>query len=241
MQRLSASLAVVLVASLFVVSVRADDDVRSVNVTGTAIAKVKPDTVLWSVTVTTNDPNLKLAREGNDDTMQRVLALRGELGIDAKDVQTGHLNIRKIYERDRSGNQGAFRHYQFQRTVLLRQRDVKKFDDVLQQLTGTENIEVSYSLESSDFHKVRRETRLRAVAVAKEKAEEMTVLLGAKLGHVLSIDESSPGRRAWYSSPISNSAFQSGPTAEPDDIEGTFAPGSLEIRVSVDIRFAIRD
>ena len=36
-----------------------------------------------------------------------------------------------------------------------------------------------------------------------------------------------------------NVEIYSGEPAQPDDIEGTFAPGSIEIRVSVDIRFAI--
>ncbi len=185
------------------------------------------------------DANLKVAREANDAEIRKVLALRGALKIDAKDMQTGNLRIQKIFARDRSGNRGAFRHYSFQRTIVLRQRDTTKFDDVLQMLTGTENVEISYSLESTDFHKVRRETRLRAVKVAKEKASEMTLLLGAKLGHVLTIDETSAGRSSWRGASTSNVAFYSGAPAQPDDVEGTFAPGSIDIRVSVDIRFAI--
>ncbi len=218
---------------------RAQNVTRSVTVTGTAVAKVKPDMVVWTVNVTTTDANLKVAREANDEGTRKVLALRAQLEINAADVQTGNLRIRKVFERDRSGNQGAFRHYSFQRTIMLRQRDITKFDDVLQDLTATENVEISFSLESSNFHKVRRETRLRAVKVAKEKAGEMTSLLGAKLGHVLTIDETSAGRDSWRGSPAGNVAFYSGAPVEPDDVVGTFAPGSINIRVSVDIRFAI--
>lgn len=223
----------------FAQPIKAEDVTRSVRVTGTAVARVKPDTVVWNITATNTDANLKLAREANDEQVRNLLALRDKLGIDAKDVQTGNLRIQKVFERDRSGNQGAFRHYSFQRTIVLRQRDTANFDDVLQDLTGSENVEISYSLESAEFHKVRRETRQRAVEVAKEKAGEMTSLLGAKLGHVVTIDETSPGRDSWRGSSISNFAFDSGSPAQPDDIEGTFAPGSIEIRVSVDIRFAI--
>lgn len=217
----------------------AESVTRSVSVTGTAVAKVKPDVVVWNVNVTSTNANLKIAREANDEVTRKVFALRADLEIDAKDVQTGNLNIRKVFERDRSGNQGAFRHYSLQRSIVLRQRDTSKFDDVLQQLTGMEDVQISYSLESSNYHKIRRETRLRAVTVAKEKAGEMTTLLGAKLGHVIAIDESSAGRNHGRMLETSNSAFFSGTPAEPDDIEGTFAPGSIQIRVSVDVRFAI--
>jgi uncharacterized protein YggE len=227
--------------TLFTLSTQAvaESFTRSVSVTGTAVAKVKPDVVVWSVNVTSTNTNLKIAREANDEVTRKVFALRADLEIDAKDVQTGNLSIRKVFERDRSGNQGAFRHYSFQRSIVLRQRDTAKFDDVLQQLTGMEDVQISYSLESSDYHKIRRETRLRAVTVAKEKAAEMTSLLGAKLGHVLAIDESSAGRDNRRTLGTSNTMFFSGTPAEPDDIAGTFAPGSIQIRVSVDVRFAI--
>ena len=145
--------------------------------------------------------NLKLAREENDTRTRQVIALREALQVDAKDLQTGNLYINKVFTRDRSGNQGAFRHYSIHRTISLRQRDISQFDDVLQKLTEIENVEVSYTLESTDFHKIRRETRLRAVRVAKEKATEMTELLGAKVGHVLTIDETSPGRSNSWNSP----------------------------------------
>jgi uncharacterized protein YggE len=218
---------------------RAQHVTRSVTVTGTAVAKVKPDIVVWTINVTTTDATLKVARDANDESTRKVLALRGELKIDAQDVQTGHLRIEKVFERDRSGNQGVFRHYSFHRTILLRQRDTAKIDDVLQDLTGTKNLEISYALEAANFHKVRRETRLRAVKVAKEKASEMTLLLGAKLGHVLEIHETSSGHNSWYASEFSNTSFPIDPPAQPDDIVGTFAPGSIDISVSVNIRFAI--
>ena len=57
------------------------DVTRSVQVTGTAVAKVKPDTVAWTVIVTSIDADLKLARQANDEGTQKVLALRGVLDI----------------------------------------------------------------------------------------------------------------------------------------------------------------
>ena len=224
---------------LWLPSVCADEDKRVVKVTGTAVAKVKPDMVVWTITVTHTDTDLTAAREANDQGVRRVLELRSKLDIDAQDVQTGNLRIQKVYERDRSGNEGAFRHYSVRRIIMLRQRDTSKFDDILQDLTAAENVSIGYSLASSEFHKVRRETRLRAVEVAREKAHDMTSLLGATLGPVVTIDETSAGRESWQRSPVSNSLITSGEPAQPDDIQGTFAPGAISIRVSVDIQFAI--
>ena len=78
---------------------QAEGVTRSVSVTGTAVAKVKPDTVVWTINVTNTDPNLKVAREANDEVTRKVLALRAQLEINAADVQTGNLHIRKVFER----------------------------------------------------------------------------------------------------------------------------------------------
>lgn len=88
------------------------------KVTGTAVAKVKPDTVLWTVHAISTDPDLQSARSDSDQRTRQVLNLRDDLDIDAADVQAGHLSIQQALHRDRDGNQGAFRHSSVQRTVL---------------------------------------------------------------------------------------------------------------------------
>lgn len=217
---------------------QAEEHQRVVQVTGTAVAKVKPDVVVWNIHLTHTDPDLTLARELSEAALEKLLAMRGEFKIDASDVQTQYMRINKIYQRDRSGNQGAFRHYAISRYVTMRQRDLEIFDDVLQKLTAVENIEVSHSLESSSFHDIRRETRLRAVKIAREKAQEMTELLGARLGPVMNINETqNPGY--WAASPVSNAMYSMGEPATPDEVQGGFAPGAIEIRVSIDVAFAI--
>jgi hypothetical protein len=56
----------------------------------------------------------------------------------------------------------------------------------------------------------------------------------------LYVDGKLQGRDSFRGSPLSNSvSFYDGGQVQPDEIKGTFAPGSIEIRVSVDIRFAI--
>jgi len=56
----------------------------------------------------------------------------------------------------------------------------------------------------------------------------------------LYVDSKLQGRDSFRGSPLSNSvSFYDGGQVQPDEIKGTFAPGSIEIRVSVDIRFAI--
>lgn len=211
---------------------------RHVSVTGTTVARAQPDMVVWNVTVRRTHRELAKAQAECDEGVKQVLALRGQLKIKPQDAQTGYLSVQKIYDRDQAGNQTSFRHFEVVRSVTLRQQDTTRFDEVLAQLVGTQDVEVSYHLESSDYHKLRAQTRLEAVKAAREKAQAMTELLGAKLGRVLRIAEP---RESW-SSPylgVSNSAFAAPRQAEPDEAQGTFSPGSVEVRVSIEVDFEI--
>jgi hypothetical protein len=210
---------------------------RHVSVTGTAVARVQPDTVVWRTTIRRTHRELAAAQQACDEGVKQVLALREELKLKREDLQTGYLSVEKVFDRDRAGNTTSFRHFEVVRTITLRQRDTSRFDEVLARLIGAADVEVTYSLESSDYHKLRAQTRLDAVKAAKEKAAAMTELLGARLGRVLRIAEPEEN---WspYSS-ISNAAFTAPRQLEADEAPGTFAPGAIEIRVSIEVDFEI--
>jgi uncharacterized protein YggE len=210
---------------------------RHVSVTGTSVARVQPDTVVWHITVKRANRDLAKAQGDCDEGVKKVLAMRAELKLKPEEAQTGYLSIEKVYDRDRAGNQVSFRHFEAVRTIKLRQRDTSQFDAVLARLVDASDVEVSYQLESSDYHKLRAQTRLEAVKAAREKATAMTELLGAKLGRVLRISE--PKEASSHYSIASNSAFVAPRQAEPDQAPGTFAPGAIEIRVSIEVDFEI--
>lgn len=211
---------------------------RHVSVTGTAVARAQPDTVVWQVTIRRTHRDLAQAQAACDAGVKQVLALQGELQLKPEDVQTGFLSVQKIFDRDSAGNTTSFRHFAVVRSVTLRQHDTTRFDEVLAQLTGAADMEVTYHLESSEYHKLRAQTRLEAVRAAREKASAMTELLGARLGRVLRIAEP---RENWSSANlgVSNFAYAAPRQAEPDEEPGTFAPGAVEIRVSIEVDFEI--
>jgi uncharacterized protein YggE len=232
-----------LIAGLLAGSIASADDneklsPRHVSVTGTTVARAQPDTVVWSITVRRTNRELAKAQAACDEGVKHVLALRGQLKIKPQDAQTGYLSVQKIFDRDQAGNQMSFRHFEVVRTVTLRQQDTTRFDEILAQLVGTEDVEVSYHLESSEYHKLRAQTRLEAVKAAREKAQAMTELLGAKLGRPLRIAEP---QENWGSAHLgfSNTAYAAPRQAEPDEAPGTFSPGSVEIRVSIEVDFEI--
>lgn len=214
---------------------------RLISVAGTAVTRTVPDNVLWRIsTLDTNQDHVR-AKESSDKKLKAILAMRQELGIKPEDVQTGQLSIRREYNYDDRGNRVSFKHYAVSREVTMRQRDLTRFDEFLTKLVSNAEIEVSFSLESSRAPGIRMETRLNALKIARDKAEAMTKELGAKLGRVMTIEEYRPNAPPMFQQIANNSInFERGAAPPPtDNINGTLAPGAIEISISVFATFEI--
>ncbi len=212
---------------------------RTISVTGTAVTHTVPDIVVWHVTTTSEHRDLGRAKEDSDGQMKALLATARELGVEDKDMQTGYLSVAKEYDHDHYGNQGAFKQFRVTRQITIKERDTSQFDAFLTGLIRSADMEVRYTLESSRIHEIRAETRLKSVALAREKAQAMASELGANIGDVMLVEEQSD----WgYGPMLANnwSWDDRGDTAAIDATDGTFAPGSIEVRVSVGTTFELR-
>ena len=170
-------------------SAQEEKAVRSISVSGTVVTKTAPDQVVWSISLSDAAKAMRKAKTANDEKVKAVVALRGKLGIGDGDLETGQINIRREYERGQHGSRGAFKHYAVSRGVTIRQRDLKRFDEFLDALVASTEMEVSFAFETSRIHDVRAETRLEALKVARNKAADLAEVVGAKLGRVLTIEE----------------------------------------------------
>lgn len=214
----------------------ADETVRSISVSGTVQTKTAPDLIAWRISLTDTDKNLHTAKTANDESMKAVLALRNKLDVAEGDLETGQVRIQREYERGERGQRGAFKHFSVHRSITIRQRELNRFDEYLDSLVASAEMEVDFSFESSKIHDVRAETRLKALTVAKNKAQAMAEVVGAKLGKVLTINEH-PGNRS-SGSPWSNSiSVQSMPSA--DSVSETFVPGAISVSITVYVVFEL--
>jgi len=213
---------------------------RSITVTGTAVTRVVPDTVVWDVTITATNADLMRAHKTSEKQVGELLGRVRQLGVKSADVQTGYLTVNKEYERSQYGGTGAFKHFVLSRAVTIKQRDTAHFDAFLTALVKSRDMTVRYRLESSEVYTLRSKTRLKAVAIAKEKAAAMARTLGAHIGVPLTIREhgigdfqSAPNNRVQWNQPQDESA-------DVDGSGGTFAPGSIEVRASVAVAFELQ-
>lgn len=228
----------VLVCALLTVPAALAETERSIAVTGTAVVQVVPDYVAWSISIVDTHIELLAAKRQNDGRVAAAMELIKSLGTEPVDVQTSNVSVYKEFNHDEQGRQTTFKHYVVNRAISVQQRDLKRFDEFFDALVEKTGADVNFSWQSSQFTDLRKDARKRAVQIAKEKAESMLTVLGAKLGPVITVEEES-GKNPAYA--ISNNSFMAADSKPVDETKGTFAPGAIEVRVSVNVKFGIAD
>lgn len=221
---------------------------RTVSVSGTMVTRVAPDLINWSLTQSEHDVNLAAAKERSDGKMKALLTTIKELGVAPEDTQTGALRIERTYANSLAGN-SVFKDWLVQRSITIKQRDTARFDEYFAKLISAADVELSYTFENSKYHELREETRLKAVNLAREKAQAMCERLGVHCGAPMSISEAPaplfmPASGPWGATNAMGGASNgsiglTSPSGTPDGVSETFASGQIEIRESVNITFAI--
>jgi uncharacterized protein YggE len=165
---------------------------REIVVSGTAELSVTPDVVVWRIRVNTENSDLEVAKRVNDERVRAVLVVAQEIADESKDVEAGPVRIDRRYARNDTTKLREFTHYSVRRSIVVTQRKIDDFEDVLHELVSSTEVEVSFSYEVSNAEEIRDRLRLKALDVAKTKAKSMVESMGGALGQVLTISEFRP-------------------------------------------------
>ncbi|MBI5091075.1 MAG: SIMPL domain-containing protein [Candidatus Hydrogenedentes bacterium] len=218
---------------------------NTITVTGTSTIQVVPDIIVWSIKTTDESRNLGEAKESSDARLKSVLGLTKELGIREEDIQTGRLTVERKYNIGPGGQRQDLRCFSLQRGVTIKERDLNRFDEYFTKLVSRTEMEVSFEFDSSRMTDLRWEARLKALKIAKEKAEAMVAVLDRKIGKALTIGESGvPSVHRAEVVLASNNNYEMAPAAartseSADRTDGTFAPGAISVTVSVGVTFTL--
>lgn len=214
--------------------------VRMVSVTGTVETKVAPDMVVWRISFSDADPALKAAKDASDANVKAILGLRRKLDIADGDLQTSTINIRKEYHEDERGRRQGFKQFRVYRSVTIRQHDLERLDEFIDAFVASADMEVSFSYQYSKIHETRAETRLKALKIARDKAEALAEVGGAKLGKVLTINEHGGSSRGNFHSQLSNNSYISLPRDPGTDVaSSTFVPGAIDVKMTIYATFEL--
>lgn len=189
-----AVLAAALAAAVAVAVVRpgsahgsAAPDVRTVTVTGTATARVVPDTALFTFGLETDGATAKAALADNGGRMRRVIAALLRAGVAREDIQTQDVSV-----YPRQNENGDVIGYSASGAVAATVRRLAKAGAVVDAAVGAGATETSGPQFSRSGTELSQQALREAFANARAKAETLAGEAGATLGAVRRIEESAP-------------------------------------------------
>lgn len=211
----------------------------TISVTGNGLVQVQPDTAVITIGVNTQDSSAQIAAQQNADTMSRVIAALGNLGINSSDIQTVSYDIypQTTYSNGVTSVVGYQVENEVQVTVTasgaaqvhLGSQAGAAFDAAVAQ-GANQAYGVQFTISSSALKQANERALQLAVQDAGAQANAIADTLNVTITGVLSISTSP----TYVPSPIMEASTPSGLSQTP-----ILPPQSLTISASVQAVYAI--
>lgn len=197
---------------------------------------VTPDIATVSLGIEAQAATVSEAQSEAALAMDSVMNALDTNGVAEKDIQTQYFNISQITRWDDRNQQEIVIGYRVTNTVTAKIRDVTKAGIVIDAvvIAGGDLTRVNYvSFSVDDPTRYHDEARDKAMADAKDKAEQLANLAGVKLGTPTYISENVYFPPVYRDVPM----MAAGAPAPPTPI----SPGEMEITLNVQVIYAITD
>jgi uncharacterized protein YggE len=186
---------------LAVVSAAAQSVRPSVSVVGQADMSVAPDQVVFTFEVVTTDKDISQAKQDNDASSARTLAVAKTFNISNDDIQTDSLTISPRYTTDKDPRGShVLLGYEVDKRILVTLKDLSKIDRFLASVieAGVNRI-VNIAIENSQYQKYQEQVRALAVKNARDRAAAYAKQLGQTVGAAYVIREEEADNPAYNS------------------------------------------
>jgi uncharacterized protein YggE len=209
-------------------------DQRTVTVDAVAIAKAPPDKLEWMLQIRATQPTVKKSRAAVDASLQRLLSALKSVGVPDKAAVISDVEQGRDYE---SGDRGrTFKGFYALIFVRLTITDFKLIERINSEVLADDLIEVKWLNRVSDHEgELRQKALADAAQVARKKADILASTLGAKVGDVCEITETSFERGGFST----NNAFfvQAQSTSGEDRADGQIQ--EISVRASINVKFEL--
>ena len=208
-----------------------------VSVSGHAEVKIRPDEVVFDVTVQHFGKDLKQAKTLTDEKLKGLTDLVGRYGVAEADTQTDYVKLEPRFK----GNDDtrAFLGYWVRKDLVFTLRDVTRAEGLLSELLdfGVGRIN-RISFQTSQMRKYRDQARDMAMKAAQEKATALAAAVGQKIGRAYSIEEEfDQGRGQLLNMSANNSiSVERGGESSSD---GTLSIGMISVSATVAVKFEL--
>ncbi len=212
-----------------------DKDVHNtITVNSSEKVSVVPDIAEVVYSVRTQDSQAAGCQQKNSEAVSQVIELLKGLGVEETSIQTSDYYMNPVYNY--SGNTPKVTGYEATTTLTVSDLPINDLDNVLAQsvLTGINTVQ-SITYQASQYDKSYQEALAKAVAAAYEKAAVLAEASGAKVGTVVSIQETSGYSDARYTdyarSNVANAYGAMKQAAMEDSV--SIMPGEIEVEAAL--------
>lgn len=163
-------------------------------VIGEGEAAISPDLAIVTLSVLRENETARGALDQANKATADVIAAMKEAGVEARDLQTGGLQInpRYVYPQNGAEEQPRIVAYQVTNTLTVRVRDITRVGEIIDRaVTLGVNQGGSIAFTNDDPSAARTEARRRAVNDAIERARTLAEAAGVGLGPVVELSEQS--------------------------------------------------
>ena len=204
---------------------------------GTGKVTAKPDIASVSLAVKTpKEADAAKVVSKNAETMNKIIAMLKQKGIQDKDVKSNSFSVNPVYSYP-ANQSPKIEGYEAYQELQVKIRDLNKIGEVIAagaELGANQIGGISFTIDDTEALKVQ--AREKAVAAAKEKAKQMEKLTGIELGAVVNVYENSyTDQPTPYYAAKSDMAIGGGPVSVPE-----VATGENEIKVDVTLVYKVR-
>jgi len=165
---------------------------RTITVCGQASSELMPDRVIWALAVGGKGDDPHDAQEKSEVVVQQVKEIAASLGFEDRDLEIGKARIHGVWKRDKQGNRTDFSHYEINRSIIVHQNDMSRFEEFMDAFALDTGLEVNTRYYSTQLEAEQDRLRLQAMKDARSKAEKLAGVVKCEVGHPLMISEFKP-------------------------------------------------
>jgi uncharacterized protein YggE len=214
----------------------ADQEPRTISVSGTGTVDAVPDIARLRLAVQRRDLNMQAARDATVKVSRDFIALCNRMGVKESKVRTAGLTIQPEYRWDQKQGLQVFTGYLVQRQLEVELNDLDKLGELIEGAVNAGVNEVSPpELDSSQRRELARQALAAAATDARSNAQRIADTLGVKLGALRNIDAHSNQPRP--PGPMMRMAAMS---AEADGgAAASYTPGEISVDAQVSATFDV--
>ena len=217
--------------------VLADEQVRTVTVSGSGTAEVTPDRATVHMSIVAREATIKAAQAKAADVAGRVLELADDMDISRDHVDTTGVSARPDYRWNRESEEPEMRGFIAERQITIRLEDLDRLGELVEGAVDAGVNQVSPpQLDSSKRKAMYRQALQAAAEDARTNAEQLAGALDAGIGQVLSISSGSAAQ--WPPNPYRAGALMASADAGGSE---SYNPAEMSVNASVTAVFELTD